>query len=84
MCPFIFRCHSVTDRDERFSKFGNGSYFLWRISRGILANQKERKVWMNLRLELDLLTSRAFEREARASGSYHSRPENQANDFEKV
>ena len=40
---------------------------------------------------LDLLTSRAFERVARASerakvraGSYHTRPENHANDFEKV
>ena len=44
---------------------------------------------------LDLLTSRAFEREARSyerrvlprvvrAGSYHIRPENQANDFEKV
>ena len=43
---------------------------------------------------VDLLTSRAFERVARASakrerakvraGSYHTRPENQANDFEKV
>ena len=48
---------------------------------------------------LDLLTSRAFEREARSyerrarsaserakarTGSYHTRPENHANDFEKV
>ena len=32
---------------------------------------------------LDLLTSRAFEREARA-GSYHTSPDNHANDFEKV
>ena len=48
--------------------------------------------------DLDLLTSRAFERVARSyerdrtsaererakAGSYHTRPENQANDFEKV
>ena len=48
---------------------------------------------------IDLLTSRAFERVARSyergarasesstvvrAGSYHTRPENQANDFEKV
>ena len=42
---------------------------------------------------LDLLTSRAFERvsatvsakrERAKAGSYHTRPENQANDFEKV
>ena len=32
---------------------------------------------------LDLLTSRAFERVAR-SASEHTRPENQGNDFEKV
>ena len=38
------------------------------------------------RKKLDLLTSRAFERERAKvrAGSYHTRPENQANDFEKV
>ena len=49
------------------------------------------------RARLDLLNSRAFERVARqwarsakreraseSAGSYHTRPENHANDFEKV
>ena len=41
-----------------------------------------------LALKIDLITSRAFERVARhereARSSYHTRPENHANDFEKV
>ena len=58
-------------------------YYYW--------GKEHRSLYRGLRY-IDLLTSRAFEREARASerkldaraGSYHTRPENHANDFEKV